>query len=157
MTAPQDNPFQTPAAPLQDNSSPVPGEPLFRLAAAGIATFFGTPIAGSWVIAQNLKRLNRPQEVQKAWLVGIGITVLIFILSWFLPDNFPAAPINIAAVFAMHQYAKQNTADALDRHAAAGGSYLSNWRAFGVSLLFLIVIMAVVFGAAFVLALTGNA
>jgi len=121
MTAPQDNPFQTPAAPLQDNSSAAPGEPLFRLAAAGIATFFGTPIAGSWVIAQNLKRLNRPQEVQKAWLVGIGITVLIFILSWFLPDNFPAAPINIAAVFAMHQYAKQNTAGSTKKPCSCSG------------------------------------
>ncbi|MFJ3261193.1 hypothetical protein ACIPK7_13145 [Pseudomonas sp. NPDC086581] len=156
-TAPQDNPFQPPAAALQDGLGVATGEPLYRLAAAGIATFFGTPVAGSWVIAQNLKRLNRPQEVQKAWRVGIGITVLIFVLSWFLPDNFPAAPINIAAVFAMHQYAKQNTGEALDRHAAAGGGYLSNWRAFGISLLFLIVIMAIVFGAAFLLPLTGNA
>ncbi|MDN6857572.1 hypothetical protein QO207_13325, partial [Pseudomonas sp. CAN2814] len=93
----------------------------------------------------------------KAWMVGIGLTLLIFVLAWFLPDNFPAAPINIAAVFAMHQYAKQNTSDALDRHAAAGGGYLSNWRAFGVSLLFLIVIMALVFAVAFLLALTGHA
>ncbi|MDN6858397.1 hypothetical protein QO207_17545, partial [Pseudomonas sp. CAN2814] len=73
-TAPQDNPFQTPAAALQDGPGVATGEPLYRLAAAGIATFFGTPVAGSWVIAQNLKRLNRPQEVQKAWMVGIGLT-----------------------------------------------------------------------------------
>lgn len=149
-TTPQDNPFQTPAATLQDASGIATGQPLYRLAAAGLATFFGTPVAGAWVIGQNLKRLGRQQEVQKAWLTGIGIMLLIFVVAWFLPDSFPAAPINIAAVFAMHQYAKQSTGEALDRHTASGGTFLSNWRALGVSLLFLLAVMAALFGLSLV-------
>lgn len=156
-TQPQDNPFQTPAAVLRDAATTATGEPLYRLAAAGIATFFGTPVAGAWVITRNLKSLGRHDEMRKAWLTGIGIMVVIFIAAWFLPESVPATPINIAAVLAMHQYAKQTTGAALEQHSANGGSYLSNWRAFGVSLLFLIVIMAVVFGAAVILALSQSA
>lgn len=153
---PQDNPFQSPAAPLQEPSTTA-STPLYSLGAAGIATFFGTPVAGSWVIAQNLKRLGRPKEVQAAWLVGLGITFLIFVLAWILPANFPAAPINIAAVFAMLLYAKQNTREALESHSAAGGTYISNWRVVGISLLILLAMIAVFLGVTFLLALAGHA
>lgn len=132
----QDNPFQTPAAALQDGPAVATGEPLYRLAAVGIATFFGTPVAG-------------------AWITGIGALIAIFLLGMFLPDSVPATPINIAAVFGMYHYAKQHTGGAIEQHAAQGGQFASNWRAFGVSLLFLLAVMAVVFGGAFVLALFG--
>lgn len=154
-TTPQENPFQTPTAVLQDGPAVATGEPLYRLAAVGIATFFGTPVAGAWVIAQNLKRLGRQAQVRNAWITGIGALIAIFLLGMFLPDSVPATPINIAAVFGMYHYAKQHTGAAVEQHAAQGGQFASNWRAFGVSLLFLLAVMAVVFGGAFVLALFG--
>ncbi|AGI25633.1 hypothetical protein ACYCAX_03695 [Pseudomonas sp. MT3] len=151
-TAPQDNPFQTPAAILQDAPGVATGEPLYRLAAVGIATFFGTPVAGAWVIAQNLKRLGRPEQIRKTWLTGIGVLLLAFVIAWFLPGSFPAAPINIVTLLAMQQYAKQNIGEELDRHAAAGGAFHSNWRAFGVSLLILLAVLAALFGLSLVVA-----
>lgn len=154
-TQPQDNPFQTPAAVLQDAATTTTGEPLYRLAAIGIATFFGTPVAGAWVMAQNLKRLGRLGQVRHAWITGICAFIAIFLLGWFLPESVPATPINIAAVFGMHHYAKQHIGAALDQHTAQGGTFVSNWRAFGVSLLFLLAVMAVIFGGAFALALFG--
>lgn len=151
----QDNPFQTPTAALQDGPAVATGEPLYRLAAVGIATFFGTPIAGAWVMAQNLKALGRLEEVRKAWMMGLGFTIGIFVIGYFLPDNISGAPMSIATVVGMYQFAKQTFGAALERHAAGSGQWRSNWRAFGVSLLILAAVMAVVFGGAFVLALLG--
>lgn len=151
----QENPFQTPTAVLQDAVTTTVGEPLFRLAAVGIATFFGTPIAGAWVIAQNLRALGRGPEARNIWLMGIGLTLGIFVLGYFLPENSSGSPIAIGTVVGMYYLAKQTFGVTLEQHLAAGGKLRSNWRAFGVSLLFLIGVLAVVFGGAFVLALLG--
>lgn len=152
---PQENPFQTPTAVLQDGPAVATGEPLYRLAAVGIATFFGTPVAGAWVMAQNLKRLGRHPQVRNTWIAGVGALIAIFLLGLLLPENVPATPINIAAVLGMYHYAKQQFGAAVEQHAAQGGQFASNWRAFGVSLLILAAVMAVIFGGAFVLALLG--
>lgn len=154
-TTPQENPFQTPTAALQDGPAVATGEPLYRLAAVGIATFFGTPLAGAWVMMQNLKALGRLDEVRKAWMMGLGFTIGIFVIGYFLPDNISGTPMAIASVVGMHQFAKQTFGAALEQHLAGGGQWRSNWRAFGVSLLILAAVMAVVFGGAFVLALLG--
>lgn len=153
-SASQDNPFQPPTAALEETPAAT-GAPLYRLGAVGIATFFGTPVAGAWVMAQNLNRLGRHSQMRNAWITGVGAFIAIFLLGWFLPESVPATPINIAAVFGMYHYAKQHTGAALEQHASDGGTFLSNWRAFGVSLLFLLAVMAVVFGGAFLLALLG--
>ncbi|MBB4864675.1 hypothetical protein HNP46_003546 [Pseudomonas nitritireducens] len=154
-TTPQENPFQTPTAVLQDGPAVATGEPLYRLAAVVIATLFGTPVAGAWVIAQNLKRLGRDAQVRNAWITGIGVFAAILLAALLLPESVPATPFNIAAVIVMHRYAKQIIGDAVEQHAAQGGQFASNWRALGVSLLILAAVMAVVFGSAFVLALLG--
>lgn len=151
----QGNPFQTPAAILQDAATTDTDEPLYRLAAVGIATFFGTPIAGAWVIVQNLKALRRGHEARNAWLMGIGLTLGIFLLGYFLPDNISGTPIAIASVFGMYQFAKQSFGVALERHLAGGGQWRSNWRAFGVSLLILLGVLAALFAGVFILSLLG--
>lgn len=151
----QKNPFQTPASPLHDLPSVATGASLYKISAVGIATFFGLPVAGAWVITQNLKQLGRPQEARNIWLTGIGLTVAIFVIGQLLPDNISGMPMAIATLFVMVGLARQRYEPALREHAAAAGKFASNWRAFGVSLLFLLAVMAMVFGGAFVLALFG--
>jgi len=148
---PQDNPFQTPTAVLQDAATTATGEPLYRLAAVGIATFFGTPIAGAWVVVQNLKALGRDSDLRNAWLMGLGFTLGIFILGYFLPDNISGTPIAVASVVGMYQFAKQSFGAALEQHLAGGGQWRSNWRAFGISLLFLLAVIAVILVVSFFL------
>ena len=80
--------------------------------------------------------------------------MVLSLIGWFLPDNFSAAPTTIAAVLGMYQYARQSTGVALEQHAAKGGTFLSNWRAFGVSLLCLLAIVIVVFIVSFVIVLS---
>ncbi|KJK00908.1 hypothetical protein UB43_10900 [Pseudomonas sp. 21] len=148
---PQDNPFQTPTAVLQDTATTATGEPLYRLAAVGIATFFGTPIAGAWVIVQNLKALGRRHESRNIWLMGIGLTLAILVLGYFLPENTSGTPIAVGTVVGMYYLAKQTFGVTVERHLVAGGQWRSNWRAFGISLLFLLAVIAVILVVSFFL------
>ncbi|MDF3864802.1 hypothetical protein P3W53_10035 [Pseudomonas denitrificans (nom. rej.)] len=152
---PQDNPFQTPAALLHDLPSIAAGASLYKISAVGIATFFGLPVAGAWVITQNLKRLGRPQEARSVWLTGIALTVAIFVIGQLLPANMSGMPMVIATLVFMVGLAKQRCESALKEHAAAAGRFASNWRAFGVSLLFLLGVLAVIFVGAVILSLLG--
>lgn len=151
---PQENPFQTPAAALQDAATTATGEPLYRLAAVGIATFFGTPLAGAWVIVQNLKTLGRSHESRNIWLMGIGLTLAIFVIGYFLPENTSGTPIAVGTVVGMYYLAKQTFGVAVERHLDAGGQWRSNWRAFGISLLFLLAVIAVILVVSFFLVYT---
>lgn len=151
-TSPQENPFQTPAARLQETPA-IAEAPLYRLAAVGIAAFFGTPLAGAWVMVQNLKRLGRYDQVRTAWFAGIGAFAAISLLAWFLPENVIFTPINLAAAAGMQQYAKQQIGTDMEQHRANGGAIASNWRAFGVSLLFLLALATAVFVVSFAIAL----
>ena len=103
-------------------------------------------------MAQNLRRLGMPERGRQVWYVGTGLLLGLILLS-LIPASFPVAPFNIVAVLTMHEYAKQVTGKALADHAAQGGTFSSNWRAFGVSLLFLIVIFAIFYGITLGLAL----
>ena len=150
----QDNPFQTPAFPLHDLPCVAAGIPLYKISAVGIATFFGLPVAGAWVITQNLKRLGRPRETRNVWLIGIALTVAVFVIGRLLPDHVSNMPMAVATVTVMVGLAKQRYDPALKEHAAAG-RFASNWRAFGVSLLFLLGVLAVLFVGAVILSLLG--
>ena len=148
----QDNPFQTPAATLENPSTAVTGEPVYRVTAVGIASFFGTPVAGAWIMAQNLRRLGMPERRRQVWYLGTGLLFGLILLS-LIPASFPVAPFNIVAILTMHEYAKQVTGRVLADHAAQGGAFSSNWRAFGVSMLFLIFTFAIFYGITFGLSL----
>ena len=69
MNSYTENPFRPPEARL-DEPDATHGEPLYRLSAIGLGTFIGTPLAGAFLAAVNLRRLGRAQEVGKTWLVG---------------------------------------------------------------------------------------
>ncbi|QRY79170.1 hypothetical protein JVX91_26980 [Pseudomonas sp. PDNC002] len=147
-------PFQPPAALLLQ--APAAAEkPPFRLAAIGIAGFFGTPLAGAWVMARSFERLGRHDLVRKAWTLGIGLFLAVNVLALILPGKTSFTPINLMFAAGMQHHAKQLIGPTLEAHLAAGGTVASNWRAFGVSLLFSLAVIAVIFGGAFVLALFG--
>lgn len=153
----QENPFQTPAAPLQEAPPSTTGKPLYRLAAVGLATFIGGPLGGAWIINQDLKRLGQSSGRKAAWLTAIGITLLMMLISGYLPDNTPAIPLNVATAFAMHYYGKHYFGAALDRHAAEGGAFHSNWRAAGIGLLGALVLFVVMAAVTFGLITLTNA
>lgn len=153
MSTTQDNPFQAPRAELRQTGEIDTTLLLYGPNAVGLATFFGTPLAGAYLLTHNLRRLGLGERVQQVWWTAVGIIAVIMLLAWLLPEHVPGTGLSVAQFLAMHHYAKKLTGEALQRHKDAGGPFLSNWRAFGISLLFLLALLAVLFVGFFVLAL----
>lgn len=140
MREDQENPFQPPIAPLQDVASAAKNS-LYRITGVGIAALIAGPLSGTWLISQNLKRIGQSRGQRGCWTIGIILNLLYYILASQLVDYTSAHPflpvlsLNIAGAFVMHYCAREYFGAALDKHAAAGGSLHSNWRAAGVGLL----------------------
>ncbi|WP_447593467.1 hypothetical protein [Aquipseudomonas campi] len=144
MDANPSNPFQSPEAELiESTDSATLRRPVYSVAAVGVATFFGTPLGGAWVLAHNLRTLGLGNKVATAWWLGIGLLVASFILSLVLPENIPTLPFVMAQLFGMVQYAKSTLGDRVDQHKAQNGAMYSNWRAFGIALLFTLAVLVV--------------
>jgi hypothetical protein len=134
------NPYRAPDAELLAAENRVIG-PLYRMSAVGIATFFGTPLAGAYIIARNLRALGLHERVRNTWSIASGLLVLVMVIGYWLPEG-AGIGLTVAQVIGMHQHAKVLFGEAV---AAHGGTFLSNWRAFGIALLFLLGFMVVLF------------
>lgn len=110
-----------------------------------LATFLGTPLAGSVIMAMNESRLGRKATALKTALLGIAGTIVLLIISFALPDNFPAFPINIGTLLLMGWIARSRQGATVARHIAAGGRPASGWAAAGIALLCLLVTIVPLF------------
>ena len=69
--------------------------------------------------------------------------VLLPVLGAILPENIPSIGFTVAQIFGMVYYAKSAFGPVLDSHKAAGGAFISNWRAAGIGLLFMLAVLSV--------------
>ncbi len=137
------NPFQTPSAELVSAGAAATGQKLYSLAAIGLATFFGTPLAGAYVLNHNLKALGLLDKLKTSWVMAGVCLLAVLVISFMLPEGTPNTGFAVAQVMAMYYYAKQLHAPALDAHRAEQGAFFSNWRAVGIGLLFLPAVLLV--------------
>ncbi|MBB2495611.1 hypothetical protein [Aquipseudomonas ullengensis] len=138
------NPFQTPAADLVNPGVVAAGEKLYSLAAVGWATFFGTPLAGAYVLAHNFRSLGLHQHVKTVWLLAIGLLLAVSVLTYVLPENLSGTGFTVAQVMGMYFYAKSLIAAQITEHRLRDGAFYSNWRAVGIGLLMLVAVLVVV-------------
>jgi len=96
---------------------------VFKNSALWIGAFIGGPLAAGYIIAENFKTFNRPENAKKTWIFVILATILIFIGIFFIPDdsNFPDSLIpliytGIAALFFHYLQEKQ-----IRSHIESGG------------------------------------
>jgi hypothetical protein len=144
-----ENPYRAPNAELLADENRLVG-PLYRMSAVGIATFFGTQLAGAYIIDRNLRALGLDAKVQGTWWLAVGLLVLVMVIGYWLPQG-AGIGLTVAQVIGMHQHAKSLFGETVAGHT---GVFHSNWRAFGLALLFLLafvllsfaVVMVIVFG-----------
>jgi len=145
MNTDSNNPFTPPATELLTPAAANSNLRLYSIAAVGLATFSGTSIAGAYIMAATLKALGREREAKSVWYIGIGIFVAMTLAGFFLPDSVPAMVFTLPPIFAMNAYARQLFGPQVTRHKTQGGAFHSLWQAFGIGLLFSLVIVAVMF------------
>lgn len=143
MDVQQSNPFQPPQADLQQAAASQ--LPLYSIAGVGLATFIGTPLAGAWLLAHNLQLLGQAHRVAMVWGISVALLLATLVLAFVLPEEVPAMPFAIAQLMAMIMLAKNLMEADLKQHLEAGGTFLSNWRAAGIGLLFTIGLVVLMF------------
>lgn len=138
MSTEAENPFQTPAAELLAPTATSEHLRLYSIPGVGLATFFGTPLAGAYVTAANLKAMGRGGETGKLWAIAVGFFVAIMVAGALLPENVPAVVFGVVQVIGMNAYARQLFGPQVDQHKLANGAFFSLWRSVGIGLLFML-------------------
>lgn len=107
-----------PPVPLTDEA----GGKLYSVGQITLATFLGTPVAGSLILARNHQALGKSGSAWTMVLVGAGATILLVILGLVLPEGVPATGFSFGACIAMYYYAKDSQGATIENHLKAGGS-----------------------------------
>jgi len=130
--------FETkPATKPLSPAVPAPSYSLFDYQGVGLATFFGTPLAGSILMALNYRRLGNARAAAKMIGGGIVITALSMILGHAVPSSM-AMPLAVGVMLAMVNGAKALQGPLVEEHARLGGKLVSRWAAFGIGVAVLV-------------------
>jgi len=140
--------YKTPESSLEDGKINAGYDfELYTISAIGLATFFGTVFAGGLILAINFKRLGKESEARKTLLFSAIALAVVFLIAFQIPEdvNVPNIIFTIIQLVAMIQIAKKLQAADINHHIDNGGWVASNWKAFGISLLVLTGVMAILF------------
>jgi len=121
---------------------PPPPYTLYSPAAVGLATFLGSPLAGTVFMAINYRRLGKTGAAVCALVVGLLATVILVALG-VVTQSSAGVGIGIAGFLGTLFAAKALQGPTVEQHQAAGGKIGSTGIAAVVGLLFL----GIVFGA----------
>jgi len=130
--------------PEQAHSGATPPYTLFDSSAVALATLFGTPAAGSSLMAINYRRLGQAGKGAIALALGLAITGLVMLFTWHLSQAL-TLPIALVLLFGMQRIAMALQGPAVREHVQRGGPLGSRWRAFGLGAVWFAVIFLAVF------------
>jgi hypothetical protein len=127
-----------PYRPPREGVQPASGEPLYTTQHVVLASFFGTPLAGFIVLGINESRMGRAEQMNKMIGFGVIASVVVFVISLLLPDNFPTFALSIGYLVGMQAIAKQMQGEEVMTRLSNGTPKASGWNAFGIGLLCLL-------------------
>lgn len=130
----------------QDNAgvTDVPVYKLYSTRAVVIASFFGTPLAGGYLMAKNYQQLGNKTYARRALFYSLLAVIVSFCLGIVLPDAVPPMAVTLPVVMAMGQAMKQLQGTALEEHQKKQGQFESCWKAWGISLLIMIAVLLII-------------
>lgn len=153
------NPYAPPKSNVELTTSgsqtTLPASRLYSQVQIAVGTFLGSPLAGGWFLSRNHRELGQEPLAKQAMWIGIGGAIVMMIIAFLLPDNFPNSVLPIACAAGFHALTEKRLGGVIKEHRAAGGSLFSWWRVVGISLLCVAILLALVFGVFFILALLG--
>jgi len=114
------------------------------------ATFLGGPLAAGYLISENFKALNKPDEGRKSLIIGIITTIILFGGMFILPekiiDKIPRQLIPLIYTGIIWGIVEWTQGEPLKAHKEYGNSFFSGWKAAGIGLISLLIIGIGIFG-----------
>jgi len=124
----------------------IPNYRLYDPTSVGLAAFFGSPIAGTVLMAINYRHLGRKSSAILAVILGVAATALAIAIEPYIPSTFTSVAA-IALFVGTYNAAKTLQGPIVEKHELAGGSLHSRWAAFGISLAVLAAGFAIIVAA----------
>lgn len=118
---------------------------LFSVGQIVLATLLGAPLAGCLLLAANYRQLGKSAAAWQAVAAGIVSTIVLMIVSFWLPEKFPGSLLPAVYCVTMRQTVIQLQGGAIDNYLKDGGK--GSWAiAVAIGIVSLIVILGIVFG-----------
>ncbi|MET0637922.1 MAG: hypothetical protein ABWZ25_17960 [Chitinophagaceae bacterium] len=119
---------------------------IYRDQSVAIGTFVGGPLVAGYLIADNFKRLGQPGKVAITWVISVAVTLGIFAAGIFIPgiERIPSFVIPLLYTFIAHILTRNYQGPLINDHISRGGPVFSNWRAVGVGLIGLVIVLSVI-------------
>ena len=146
------------APPVAAPQGMLPGAavPLYSANKVALATFLGTPLGGSVIMAINERRLGRSQAAVLIVLLGALASAALIGIGFLLPDGAPSAPLGLVTVVGLRLIAHKRQHAIVDAHTIAGGKTGSGWAAAGIGLASAVVVLVPVFVIALIVVLASD-
>ena len=127
---------------------------LFSQRAIAIATYFGGPAAAGYLLKKNYESYDQEDNGKKAFIIGIISTLLIFAGIFSIPehiiDKIPNAVIPAIYTGIIYLIVEKIQGQWLKEHKESGGEFYSGWKATGIGAIFMLILLAMIAGTAFI-------
>jgi hypothetical protein len=117
-----------------------------------IATILGGPLAAAYLAASNFTAFGEREKARYAWIVAT-----LFLLASFATalvpalDMIPGFLYPLIFLLIVHLLIRRFQGPNIAQHVNEGGEVYPAWRAVVIGVVFLIVMLVVIFGAAYLL------
>ncbi len=126
---------------------------LYSSKAIGGATFLGGPLAAGYMIGENFKALDKPNEGRNSLIIGIVSTIVLFSGIFMIPENIldkiPRQLIPLIYTGIIWGIVEWKQGEILKSHKENGNPFFSGWRAAGIGFISLIIMSIGIFGYVF--------
>jgi len=116
----------------------------------GIATFLGGPMAAGYLIRENYRKLEDDQNGNKALIIGIISTILLFAGLFSIPEAIIEKVPNqiIPAIYTgiIYLIVEKIHGKLLNKHEENGNAFYSGWKAAGIGFISCIIMLSGIFG-----------
>jgi hypothetical protein len=128
---------------------------LFNLKAITIATYFGGPLAAGYLVKKNFETFDDSENGKKVFIIGIISTILIFAGIFSMPehiiDKIPNAIIPAIYTGIIYLIVEKIQGKKLKEHKESGGEFYSAWKATGIGAIFMLILVVMIAGTAFIM------
>lgn len=127
---------------------------LFSQRAIAIATYFGGPAAAGYIVKKNYEAYDQLEKGKRAFVIGIIFTILIFAGIFSIPENIidkipnPVIPAIYTGI--IYLIVGKIQGQWLKEHKESGGEFYSAWKATGIGAIFMLILLAMIAGTAFI-------
>ena len=117
----------------------------WRPKVSGVIAFFFGPLAGAMVVASSLRRMAYPERAKKVILLALGMALVEGVVLFFVPDAFARVVALGAEVAFLLFFPVLMEKEFKEWQATHSDSPSSGWRAIGLGLIGMILLVIVLF------------